>query len=81
MATQMIIRIEQELKDKASRLARAEGTNMSELVRRLIENYVKERDIGSYIDRIWDDTGSKLKERGISQSDVSRVIRQIRSEK
>jgi len=75
----MIIRIERELKDKAARLAHAEGTNVSELVRRLLENYVKERDVSSYIDRIWDDIGLKLKERGISRTNVSKVVREVRS--
>ena len=37
MATQMIIRVEPSLKNKVRRLAEAEGKNLSELVRELLE--------------------------------------------
>jgi len=50
MATQMIIRMDPELKGK---IARAEGKNTSEMVRGLIEDYVKEHDISSYVDDLW----------------------------
>ena len=42
MATQMIIRVEPSLKNKVSKLAKAEGKNLSELVRELLEKYTKE---------------------------------------
>ncbi len=59
MATQMIIRIDPRLKEKISRLARSEGKNLSELVRELLEKYIKERDMGAYIDNLWDSIGKK----------------------
>ena len=42
MATQMIVRIDPNLKDKVSRLAQSEGKNLSELVRELLEKYTKQ---------------------------------------
>ena len=42
MASQMIIRIEPELKDKVSRAAKAEGKTTSEVVRSLIEGWCQE---------------------------------------
>lgn len=59
MATQMIIRIDPRLKEKISRLAQSEGKNLSELVRELLEKYTKERDMGAYIDNLWDSIGKK----------------------
>jgi predicted DNA-binding protein len=57
MTTQMIIRVESSLKSKISQLAKAEGKNLSELVRELLEKYTKERDMSAYIDKLWDRIG------------------------
>ena len=78
MATQMIIRIESSLKDKVRRLAKSEGKNLSELVRELLEKYTKERDMGAYIDSLWDKIGMNLSNNNISEPDVEKVIKQIR---
>jgi len=57
MTTQMIIRVEPTLKNKVSNLAKSEGKSLSQLVRELLENYTKERDIGAYIDNLWPSIG------------------------
>ena len=59
MATQMIIRVDPSLKNKVSKLAKAEGKNLSELVRELLEKYTQERDMSAYIDDLWDRIGQK----------------------
>ncbi len=58
MTTQMIVRIDPILKNKVSDFAKAEGKNVSEIVRELLESYVKNRDIGSYIDDLWSRIGT-----------------------
>jgi predicted DNA-binding protein len=50
MATQIIIRIASEVKDRLSKLTRMEGKTPSQMVRELIEDYIKEQNIGTYID-------------------------------
>ncbi|MBT8372061.1 MAG: ribbon-helix-helix domain-containing protein [Deltaproteobacteria bacterium] len=40
MTTQMIVRINPELKNKVYKLAKSEGKNVSEVVRELLENYM-----------------------------------------
>ena len=80
MATQMIIRIDPRLKEKISRLAQSEGKNLSELVRELLEKYTKERDMGAYIDNLWDSIGKKLSKNNISESDIENAIQQVRSD-
>ena len=57
MTTQMIVRIDPELKNKVNSLAKAEGKSISEVVRELLEEYVKDRDIGLYIDDLWQRIG------------------------
>ena len=79
MATQIIIRVEPSLKDKVSRLAKSEGKNLSELVRELLEKYAKERDMGAYIDNLWDNIGKRLSDINIEESDIESAIKEARS--
>ena len=79
MSTQIIIRIDNEVKTRLNKLARIEGKTTSEMVRGLIEEYIKERDIGSYIDDLWDRTGKKLKSKGITPTAIEKAIRASRN--
>ena len=79
MATQMIIRLDPFLKEKVRNLARKEGKNLSELVRELLEKYARERDMGGYIDNLWDKIGRRLSEKNISQTDIDGIIQKVRS--
>jgi predicted DNA-binding protein len=81
MTTQMIIRIAPDLKTKVSRLAKSEGKSVSLIVRELLEDYVKNRDIGSYIDDLWDRIGTKLTSQGTKPEEIQRVIREVRAKK
>ena len=78
MTTQMMIRVDPEMKNRLNKLARMEGKTTSQMVRELIEDYVMEKDIGAYIDNLWDRIGGKLRSKGISQRDISRAIRASR---
>ena len=81
MATQMIVRINPELKNKVNRLAKAEGKSISQVVRELLEDYVRNRDIGLYIDDLWQRIGDKLISRGVGPREIRRVIKEVRSKK
>jgi predicted DNA-binding protein len=81
MSTQMIVRIDPELKAKVNNFARADGKNVSEVVRELLETYVKNRDIGAYVDDLWDRVGNKLRSRGSEPEDIQRMIDDIRAGK
>ncbi len=78
---QMIIRMPDELKSKASRLAQAEGKNLSALVRELLEQYVRDRDMNVVIDDLWDRIGSRLKTSGSRVTDIEEAIRTVRAKK
>ncbi len=75
----MIIRVDQGLKNKVSQLAKADGKNLSELVRELLERYTRERNMSAYIDNLWDSIGNNLSETDVSEVDVSEAIKQVRS--
>jgi predicted DNA-binding protein len=81
MEKQMIVRIDTELKERLSRLARNEGKTTSQMVRELIRDYVKERDIGAYVDELWRRIGAKLRSRGVRPADVSKAVAETRSKR
>jgi predicted DNA-binding protein len=78
MPSQLVIRIDDDLKKKVSRFALAEGKNTSQIVRELLEQYVNERDISGYIDQLWDRIGQDLKQKGIDQDKVTQAILDVR---
>jgi predicted DNA-binding protein len=78
MSTQMIIRIDDEVKNRLSKLARLEGKTTSEMVRELIEEYIKERDISAYINDLWNRTGKKLKSKGVTPATINKAIKETR---
>ena len=79
MTSQMIIRVDPGLKERVSRLAKKEGKTLSELVRELLEKYTKDRDMGAYIDDLWDRIGKRLVENNVTTSEIERAIRESRS--
>lgn len=78
MTTQMIVRIDPNMKDKLNKLARLEGKTTSQMVRELVEEYVSERDISAYIDNLWNRIGGKLREKGIKSKDIKKAIKEAR---
>jgi predicted DNA-binding protein len=78
MTTQLVVRIDSEVKERFNKLVRVEGKTSSQMVRELIEDYIKERDIGTYVDDLWNRIGKKLKSKGIRQRDINREIRETR---
>jgi predicted DNA-binding protein len=81
MSTQMIVRIDPELKSKVNRFAKAEGKTSSEVVRELLEDYIRSRDPGAYIDDLWNRIGAKLSSGKVSQGKIQRVIQEVRKHK
>jgi predicted transcriptional regulator len=81
MTTQMIVRVNPDLKNKVNTLAKAEGKSVSEVVRELLEDYVKNRDIGSYVDDLWQRISNKLLSRKIGPKEIQRAIQEVRAKK
>jgi len=78
MSTQMIIRIEPELKDKVSRFARAEGKTTSDVARELLEEYISSRDIAAYVDNLWERIERRLSAQGVTAERIPGAIHEIR---
>lgn len=79
MAAQMIVRMDPDLKAKVTNFAKIEGKSVSEVVRELLEEYVKNRDIDSYIDNLWERIGGKLASSGFGPKNIKGVIRDVRA--
>ena len=78
MAPHMTIRIDPGIKNRFSKLVRAEGKIPSQALRELIEDYIRERDTCSYIDDLWNRIGAKLGSEGVQQRDVRRATKEER---
>jgi Arc/MetJ family transcription regulator len=81
MSTQMMVRVDRELKAKVMRIAKTDGKSVSEVVRELLVDYVRDRDIGAYVDDLWDRIGGKLSARGVGPKEIQRVIKETRAAK
>jgi hypothetical protein len=81
MSDQMLIRIDAGLKKRFDRLAKAEGKTTSLMVRELISEYVKDRDIGAYIDGLWNRIGSKLTAKRVRPGAIKRAISAARKKR
>lgn len=78
MTSQLLVRLDPELKAQMQKLARAEGKNASQVVRELVEEYVAERDMAGAIDRLWNSIGENLSSRGVESGDIARAIAELR---
>jgi hypothetical protein len=78
MTTQMIVRIDDKQRQKLNQLARSEGKATSEVVRELIDDFIREHDISGYIDGLWTRIGKILTDKGHTANDIDRFIRESR---
>ena len=78
MNTQMLIRIDGEIKEKLGRLARRQGKSYSQMVREILGDYVRERDIEGYVDDLWQRIGLSLKAKKVKAADVAAAIKAVR---
>jgi hypothetical protein len=77
----MMVRIDPKIKERIEKLARLEGKTTSQMVRELITEHLKERDIGTYIDDLWNRIGTQLKSRGVKPVDIDRAVKAARTHK
>ena len=81
METQLVIRIDQNTKQKFSKIARMEGKTASTKVRELVASYIEENDFSRVVSDLWDRTAKKLKAKGTTEKDVKDVIKSVRASK
>ena len=79
MDKNLILRIDDSLKGKVEYLARTEGKNSSIVIRELLTEYVKKRDIASCVDNLWNSISMDLKKHGANPNKISKAIREVRA--
>ena len=78
MTDQLLIRMTPELKRKLGKAATLEGKTTTQVVRDLIEGYVRDRDMPAYVAGLWDRIAGDMAEAGVKRSDVRRAIKASR---
>ena len=78
MATQLVIRIDPEIKEKLMKLARTEGKTASDKVREMVTEYVAQSDLSSIVDDLWARISNKLRKRRVGTRDIDRTIARVR---
>lgn len=81
MNQQMIIRVDSDLKNRVDQFAKKEGKNTSEVIRELMEQYLRERDMSGYLQNLWERIGAKLDPRLKDPKFLDKAIKEIRTEK
>jgi len=79
MVSQILIRVDKELKDKFQRLSRTEQKSVNKKIRELMEDYVKDHSIEPAMRSLWDEIGQSLKRKGYKASDVNKMIKEVRT--
>jgi predicted DNA-binding protein len=78
MTEQLLIRVAPELKRKLARMASLEGKTSTQVVRDLIQEYIRQRDLPGYIDDVWTRIAADLAAKGVKPRDVAKTIRAVR---
>lgn len=79
LTSQILVRIDKDLKEKIQRLSHLERKSVSEKIRELLTDYVSEHNMESAMKELWDEIGQAIKKKGYKESDVKRLIKEARS--
>jgi predicted DNA-binding protein len=78
MAEKIIIRVDRNLKNDFTKLARMEGKTTSDKVRELMADFVAENDFSKIIDNLWSRISEKIEKKGFSKKDIDKAIEEAR---
>jgi predicted DNA-binding protein len=78
MGDQILIRMDPALKEQLAKVAKMEGKTSSEVIRALVEDYLRQRDVGAYVDSLWDRLGKDFKARKLTARDVAAAVKASR---
>jgi hypothetical protein len=81
MTSQILVRVDKELKEKFQRLTGLERKSVNEKVRELMEVYVREHSMEATMANLWDEIGRSMQKKGYKESDVGKMIKKVRSAK
>lgn len=78
MEKQMVVRINEDIKKKFYKVVRMEGKTASEKIREMIEEYIRENDLSTVVDNLWERVSKKIAAKGYSERDIGTAIEEVR---
>ncbi len=81
MVSQILIRVDKDLKDKFQRLSRMEQKSVNEKLRELMGEYVRDHNMEAAMRSLWDEIGESLTKKGYKASDVNKMIKEVRKDR
>lgn len=75
---QLTVRIDEDLKGHLQNLARQEGKSTSDVVRSLVQRYVRDRDRGAALRALWNQMQQNAEEAGADPEVVGDAIQAVR---
>ncbi|HKL88266.1 MAG TPA: ribbon-helix-helix protein, CopG family [Salinibacter sp.] len=75
---QLTVRIDEDLKGHLQNMARQDSKSTSDIVRSLIERYVRDPDRGTALRALWNRMKKNAEEAKASPEDVEEAIRAVR---
>ncbi len=79
MSRQMVIRIDDETRERFHQASRREGKTSSEKLRELMDSYLRKADLSQVVDDLWERVGVKAAAAGITEQDGERIVREVRT--
>lgn len=77
----MLVRVDDETKERFERVAKRNGFSVSEVIRDLMKDYIKERDKTAQIGDLWNRMSVQARVSGLTVKDIPRIIKEVRDEK
>ena len=81
MKKQLIIRIDENLKEDFARAVKFEGKTVSEKIREFVLEYTAEKSFASVVDNLWDRISTKIKSSGVKEENIDEIIKEVRTKK
>lgn len=78
MEKQMVVRINEDIKKKFYKVVRMEGKTASEKIREMIEEYIRENDLSTVVDNLWERVSKKIASKGYDERDIDTAIEEAR---
>ncbi|MCS3658358.1 ribbon-helix-helix protein, CopG family [Salinibacter ruber] len=75
---QLTVRIDEDLKGHLQTLARQEGKSTSDVVRSLVQRYVRDRDRGAALRDLWKQMQKRAEETEAGREDIEGAIASVR---
>ena len=77
--TQLNVRISKKKLLLFKSIVKQQGENVTAVLEQIMQRYIKENDIGAYIDDLWKRAGNKMK-KNYTVKDIPRLINEVRHE-